>query len=233
MLLGSSSAISSTQNVTSSAIFPSRLCQNSWATAPSNVPFSDYLSVQLTSTNIDCLQVAITTPEGRSWGYPYIKDLSLRITHPAQERLATPSGSTSPTLLEQWFGFFYVPQEPNKWECCEMWPTVSVLNPNRLQMSLQRKHFLLSYFETLSVGPAGVPTRDLPLSRLALSQLSWPGDCQLHWYTAISREVVGKNVHATIPKGNMGYDQYTVLTPAAFTLEMDYFQSSLPITVDE
>ena len=28
-------------------------------------------------------------------------------------------------------------------------------------------------------------------------------------YTAISREVVGKNVHATIPKGNMGYDQYT------------------------
>ena len=29
-------------------------------------------------------------------------------------------------------------------------------------------------------------------------------------YTAISRKVVGKNVRATIPKGNMGYDQYTV-----------------------
>ena len=28
--------------------------------------------------------------------------------------------------------------------------------------------------------------------------------------TAISRKVVGKNVHATIPKGNMGHDQYTV-----------------------
>ena len=28
-------------------------------------------------------------------------------------------------------------------------------------------------------------------------------------YTAISRKVVGKNVHETIPKGNMGYDQYT------------------------
>ena len=26
----------------------------------------------------------------------------------------------------------------------------------------------------------------------------------------ISRKVVGKKVHATIPKGNMGYDQYTV-----------------------
>ena len=28
--------------------------------------------------------------------------------------------------------------------------------------------------------------------------------------TAISRKVVGKNVHATIPKGDMGYAQYTV-----------------------
>ena len=29
-------------------------------------------------------------------------------------------------------------------------------------------------------------------------------------HTAISRKVVGKIVHATMPKGNMGYDQYTV-----------------------
>ena len=29
-------------------------------------------------------------------------------------------------------------------------------------------------------------------------------------YTAISRKVVGKNVHATIPKGNMRYVEYTV-----------------------
>ena len=29
-------------------------------------------------------------------------------------------------------------------------------------------------------------------------------------YTAISRKVVGKNMHATIPKGYMGYHQYTV-----------------------
>ena len=28
--------------------------------------------------------------------------------------------------------------------------------------------------------------------------------------TAISRKVVGKNAQATIPKGNMRYDQYTV-----------------------
>ena len=29
-------------------------------------------------------------------------------------------------------------------------------------------------------------------------------------FTAILRKVVGKTVHATIPKGNIGYDQYTV-----------------------
>ena len=43
---------------------------------------------------------------------------------------------------------------------------------NHLQMSLQRQHFLLDYLETLSVGPAGVWTHDLPLSRPVLSQLS-------------------------------------------------------------
>ena len=34
-------------------------------------------------------------------------------------------------------------------------------------------------------------------------------------HTAISRKVVRKNVHATIPKGNMGYVQYTVLDTVA------------------
>ena len=29
-------------------------------------------------------------------------------------------------------------------------------------------------------------------------------------FTAISRKVVGRNVNATIPKGNMGYNQYSV-----------------------
>ena len=39
-------------------------------------------------------------------------------------------------------------------------------------------------------------------------------------YTAISRKVVGKNVHATIPKGNMGYDQYTV--PDTVAVELSF-----------
>ena len=36
-------------------------------------------------------------------------------------------------------------------------------------MSFQRQHFLLSYLKTLSVGPVGVRTRDIPLSRPAFS----------------------------------------------------------------
>ena len=38
----------------------------------------------------------------------------------------------------------------------------------------------------------------------------------LFLYTVISRKVVEQNVHATIiPKGNMGYDQYTVFDTVA------------------
>ena len=39
-------------------------------------------------------------------------------------------------------------------------------------------------------------------------KISWPWHFYIK-YTAISRKVVGKNVHAIIPKGNMGYVQYT------------------------
>ena len=41
--------------------------------------------------SLDCLQLAITTPEGGSRGYPYIliQDVSLQIIHPPQKGLAT------------------------------------------------------------------------------------------------------------------------------------------------
>ena len=75
-------------------------------------------------------------------------------------------------------GFFYIPQESVEGKCCETGPTVfsplteMTRKSNHLQMSLQRQHVLFSYLKTLSVGPAGVWTRDLPLSKPALSQLS-------------------------------------------------------------
>ena len=45
-------------------------------------------------------------------------------------------------------------------------------------------------------------------------QVSGPGN--LPSFTTISREVVGKNVHVKIPKGNTGYDQYTAPDTVAF-----------------
>ena len=49
----------------------------------------------------------------------------------------------------------------------------------------------------------------VPISPLGLRCIEVP------LCTAISRKVVEKTVHATIPKGNMGYDQYTVLDNVA------------------
>ena len=83
-----------------------------------------------------------------------------------------------PYSLRRVCEFFNVPQI--YYMCKGLWDGTYGLSslsektrkPNRLQMLLQRQHFLLSYLKTLSVGPAGVWARDLPLSRQALSQLS-------------------------------------------------------------
>ena len=55
---------------------------------------------------------------------------------------------------------------------------------------------------------------EVNLVRAALERLTlihtMPRDLTCSFYTAILKKVVGKKLHATIPKGNMGYDQYTV-----------------------
>ena len=48
-------------------------------------------------------------------------------------------------------------------------------------------------------------------------------------YTAISRKVVGKTVHATIPKGNMGYDQCTF--PDTVAVKHYFCCFSLPLAI--
>ena len=57
-------------------------------------------------------------------------------THPPQERAATPLGSMSLTLLEQWCGFwFYVTrkEEPDKWKCFVKEHNVFHPYPRRLE----------------------------------------------------------------------------------------------------
>ena len=57
-------------------------------------------------------------------------------------RLTTPLRSTSPTLFEQWCRFFYVPQEPDKCNCCETGPTVFRPYPRRLEsLTVCRCHY--------------------------------------------------------------------------------------------
>ena len=99
------------------------------------------------------------------WGYPYVKHQPKSNT----VRVVTarvcyiPSGSLMSHKInyeELWdraYGLLSLSEKPRK--------------PNHLQMSLQRKHFLLSYLKTLRVGLAGVWTQDL-------LQLSQPGGSQ-------------------------------------------------------
>ena len=62
-------------------------------------------------------------------------------------RLTTTPGSTSPTLFQQWCGFFYVLQEPNKCKCCETGPTVFRPYPRRLEsLTVCRCHYKGSTF---------------------------------------------------------------------------------------
>ena len=89
----------------------------------------------------------------------------------------TTPGPTSPTLYEQCVGFFNVPHNlymQGLWEGAYGLSSLSekTRKSNRLQMYLQRQHFLLSYYlKTPSVRPAGAWTSSLPLSRPALIQL--------------------------------------------------------------
>ena len=58
-------------------------------------------------------------------------------------------------LWDGTYGFSFLSEKTRKSNCLQI-----------------KQHFLLSYLKTLGIGPAGVRTRDLPLSRPALSQLS-------------------------------------------------------------
>ena len=69
--------------------------------------------------------------------------------------------------------------------------------------------YILDKMKGLGGGGGGL-AKYLRYNKVSLCRGSFP-------YTAISRKVVGKNVHGTIAKGNEGYDQYTV--PDAIAVE--------------
>ena len=93
-----------------------------------------------------------------------------------EDQTTTPE-TTSPTLCEQWVGSLTshrVIYKQGLWDGAYGLSSLSekTRKSNYLQMSEQRQHFLLSYLKTLSGGPAGVWTHDLPHGSPALYQLS-------------------------------------------------------------
>ena len=121
--------------------------------------FSELISLHFLKHDIHCLQVAITTlKEGQE--VIHILDLSLQITHQSQERLATPPGSMSLTLLEQWCGFSTSHKNQISESAVKTGSTAFHPYPRRLEsLTVRTCHykgiiFFLSYLKTLSVGLA-------------------------------------------------------------------------------
>ena len=73
---------------------------------------------------------------------------------PVKQGQTTTPGTSCPTLYEKCVGSLTFPEE-DAGDGAYGLSSLSVKNRtcNHLQMSLQRQHILLSYFETLSVGP--------------------------------------------------------------------------------
>ena len=91
------------------------------------------LYVRRLSLIMHTLQVAILTPEGGSWGYPYIQISPYTDNPTSPGKVGHTGGVYVPALFEQWCGFFYVPQEPDKWKCYETGPTGFRPYPRRLE----------------------------------------------------------------------------------------------------
>ena len=105
-----------------------------------------HLSVLTTMSNIfqdisliTCLTVSSAVKIQRRHWQPLSVHLWAYCTHPTHNvndvwRLVTPPGSTSPTLFEQWCGFFYVSRESDdKGKSFETGPTVFLPYPSRLE----------------------------------------------------------------------------------------------------
>ena len=134
-----------------------------------------------------CLNVQFTSNKGMSNDAPI---------HECESEIDHCTGHYVPYSLRRVCGFFNVPQIYGM--CKGLWDGAYGLSSlsektrksNRLQMLLQRQHFLLSYLKTLSVGPAGVWTYGLPLSRPGLIHDS-ANRAVANWQTDKRREHAG------------------------------------------
>ena len=126
-------------------------------------------------TYIHRVQVAITTPEGDHEVIPILRSL-LRDNPPRQGKVCHTTGAYVPYSFRTVVSVLLRPTRTRSGKV--LWDgtlgfsssvSEKISKSHRFQMSLQRQHFPLRHLKTLSVGPAGVWTRDPPLSRPTLA----------------------------------------------------------------
>ena len=129
----------------------------------------------------------------------------------------------STNLLEQWCGFFYVPQKPEKCKCCEMRPMV--FHPFLKTLIICRSNYkgntFFSLLKTLSAGLARVWARNCPLSRPALSLVTLPG----YW---ANQEVVKVGTMVTDWKAHMNLVPHRLLLLTSFSI-VQWLAAPVPI----
>ena len=104
---------------------------------------------------------------------------------------------------------------------------------NHLQMSLRRPHFVLSYLKTLSVGPAGVWTRDLPLSRPALYQLGGKKEITFKRQNKsfLFNKYTSKALYQTLQTTKMNFENLLRYNKFSKTHNCNPFQSSSSLSI--
>ena len=107
-------------------------------------------------TQVPCEEQSLRNPTTRE-GWPHHRGLRpLLLSNSDVGSLTFHKNKSVKVLWDRTYGFLSLSEKTRK--------------SSHLQMWLHRQHLLLSYLKTLRVGPAGVPIRDLPLSRQALSK---------------------------------------------------------------
>ena len=91
---------------------------------------------------------------------------------PTQERLATLPVTTSPTLFEQWCGFFYVRQEPDKWAGTYGFSSLSEIP--FLQTKILKKQCTLLNFSTRRVNAVLFGTAEVTSESFGRNLMVWP-----------------------------------------------------------
>ena len=116
---------------------------------------------------------------------------------PTQERLATLPVTTSPTLFEQWCGFFYVRQEPDKWAGTYGFSSLSEIP--FLQTKILKKQCTLLNFSTRRVNVVLFGTAEVTFE--SVDEILWYDHSKESSSTVLSRGTICHSAFSKIKFG--------------------------------